>query len=373
MQKIFIVAGELSGDKAAAWYLQKRNLAPSAFYLEGIGGDALNTIGVNLYDRFESLNVVGITEIICKIPFLYTYLQRLKNYLISQQFDEIILVNFSGFNLVLAQQLKKALPQLKITYFAPPQMWCWGAWRVQKLRSSCDQVDVLFPFEVSWYEQHNIKAQWLGNPIYDRLEQTMLKPALRKHQLACLIASRTSELKRLFPIFSQVLLHFLRKYPDLTCVMPIASSINHESITACITNTPLKSFSDRIMLTDGNAPQTLNLLQECCMALTKPGTVSLELALLGIPAVVAYKTSWLTYIMAKSFVQVPYMALPNLLLNQEVYPEYIQGACTPHLIVPKLEDIYREFTEDKDRYHSREQSLLPLRQMLGSTSFLLKA
>ncbi len=364
MSKIFIIAGELSGDKAAAWYLEKRALNPISAHLEGIGGDALQRTGVTLYDRFESLNIVGIIEVIGKIPFLYAYLQRLITYIIDQNFSEIILVNFSGFNLLLAKQLKQRSPSINITYFAPPQMWCWGAWRVHALKRTCDRIDVLFPSEVAWYQKHGIDTVWLGNPIYDRLENTILNPLPQQHQIACLFGSRPSELKKLFPIFTQVIVYLLKKYTALTCVIPIASSLKRDHVLSLISKTELHDVADRLLILDGDDPDTVYALQQCCAAITKPGTITLELALLGIPAVVAYKTSWLTYLIAKYFVTVSHMALPNLLLNKEVYPECIQRACTPLVIIQHVETIYKAFIEDPHLYRSYQQPLRALQQML---------
>src|SRR5579862_4614825 len=176
--KIFIVTGELSGDRVAAWYVAKQytNFSPTKIpvypvYIEAVGGDFLAAQGVTIFKRFESLNVVGIIEIIKHLPRLLKFLNILTHHIIQNDFQEVILVDFPGFNIRLAKYLKKLNKNIKITYLSPPQVWCWGQWRLKTLRRVCDDLVVMYPFEVAWYKQHAMQVRWIGSPVYDSLQK----------------------------------------------------------------------------------------------------------------------------------------------------------------------------------------------------------
>jgi len=341
MKKIFFVAGELSGDIAGGWYVRKV-LQNQGHELEGIGGDHLAHAGVKIYERFENLNVVGVVEIVQHIPRLLTLMRKLVAHIINNDFNHVVLIDFPGFNLLLAKRLKRAKPNIKITYFCPPQLWCWGQWRLKTIKVFCDNVVVLYPFEVDWYKKRGVNAEWFGCPVYDRLQPYIAQLTPKKPCVALIPGSRHSEVATLFPIALQVAQRLEKLYPELTFVIPAASSVSHDLIVSQVKQFASVGLQAKINIVV-DEEEKYHQLAQCCLALTKPGTITLELALLQVPTIMYFKTSWLTYLLAKPIVQVEHMALPNLLLSEPLYKEFVQGDCTIEKITDQAQQLYQSY------------------------------
>lgn len=323
MKKIFIVTGELSGDLLGAWYMHK-HYANQQVYVEALGGDNLEQAGAHLYERFEKLNVTGVVEIIKHVPRILKFLYQLAAYIVEKKFDEVVVIDFPGFNIRLIKRLKRLWPTINITYFSPPQLWCWGAWRVASLKKYCDHIIVLYPFEVEWYAQQGVQVEWSGCPVYDRMQPYFEKAAKKKRLIALVPGSRLSEINTLLPIFARVAHALKLIYSDLQFIIPQAASISPNQFDDALKRSGLdKMAKDLIVVRDSD--EKWQQFAQCSMALTKPGTVTLELALLKIPAVVVFQVPWITYWLARLVVKVKFMSLPNLLFGQEVYKEFIQN------------------------------------------------
>jgi len=361
-KKVFIVAGELSGDKTAAWFVKKWQ--GDDIYFEAVGGDFLANCGVKLYERFEKLNVVGIVEIVRHLVTILRFMSKLIDHIKANGFEEVILVDFPGFNLRLAKQLKRQIPGIKITYLAPPQLWCWGAWRVKKLKKYSDRVVVLYPFEVQWYAQRGVNAEWIGNPSYDEMRPYFEQATKQENLIALIPGSRVSEIKRFIPILAEVVNLFGKHYPDAKFVIPVAESLSGDFLKSEIAKAGLGLDKIQILQSDN---EKFEIIKKCCLAITKPGTVTLELALLGVPAVVFFKISWLTYIIGRLLVRVRFMALPNLLLGNEVCKECIQDDCKPKVVFDHARNIYQSFIECGREYKDNVDRLNFIKTLFGSS------
>lgn len=361
-KKVFIVTGELSGDKNAAWFVKRNAGQNKDVYFEAVGGDALAACGVKLYERFEKLNVVGIVEILRHLVHILLFMHKLINYIKLNGFDEVVLVDFPGFNLRLAKKLKNQIPGIKITYLAPPQLWCWGAWRVKKLKKYSDRVVVLYPFEVLWYSKHGVNAEWIGNPSYDDAKPYFDQSVKKENIIALIPGSRVSEIKRFMPVFAEVVALFVKHYPCVKFVIPVAESLSTDFLKSEMARAGLSSEKIQILQSDN---EKFKILGKCCLAITKPGTVTLELALLSVPSVVFFKISWLSYVIGRAFVRVRFMALPNLLLNEDVCRECIQDNCKPEFVFDYSKKIYQSFIEGSCVYKKQVDKLDLIRGLLG--------
>ncbi|MFH0898684.1 MAG: lipid-A-disaccharide synthase [bacterium] len=362
MKKIFIVAGELSGDRVGAWYVKK--FLHEDVSIEAVGGDFLQKAGVNIFHRFEDLNVTGVVEVVKKLPFIFKFLKRLATYIVDNAFDEVILVDFPGFNLMLAKKLKAMVPSLVITYLSPPQLWCWGAWRAKKLKRYCNQLIVLYPFEVQWYASRGINAYWMGSPVYDSMENFFSDADLPKQNCIAIIpGSRESEIEQMFGFFAGVMKSFFENYPDVTCIIPFAQSLSQAIIEQKLCDCGLEKYRERITIVCGEE-QKFRALSRCCLAVCKPGTVTLELALLGVPAVILFKTSRLTYLLARPLVKVTCMSLPNLLFGSQVYKECIQGECSVDHAFEHAQRLYQSYLSENVQYFDTQKKLIQLRDLL---------
>ncbi len=364
LKNIFIVTGELSGDCTAAWYVKKlQQQGPDSKFC-AVGGDNLKTLGVTLYKRFEKLNVVGIVEIVKHLPVILGFLNELTKYILDNKFDEVILVDFPGFNLRLAKKLKSADPSIKITYLAPPQMWCWGAWRAKKIKKYCDNVVVLYPFEVEWFKHRGINAQWHGNPVYDKLEPYFNLTQQKEKWIALVPGSRKNEIENFLPICSEIIKFFSNRYTNVKFVIPLAGSLPEDFIERQFKKNNLDMSNQRLILVRSEA-EKYSIMSKCCLAVTKPGTVSLELALLKIPAVMIFKISWVTYLLARPLVKVKYMSLPNLLLDAPIYKELIQSDCKIERIIKEADNLFYGFVKQTNDYVMKVNRLQDLRRLLS--------
>jgi len=361
MKKVFIVVGELSGDKLGAWYVNRLLKEQPQIEVHAVGGLFLKAAGATIYERFEKLNVVGVVEIIKKIRFLLKFLRDLLHHIVLQQFDEVVVVDFPGFNLRLIKKLKRLNSDIKITYLSPPQLWAWGSWRVKTIKRFCDDVIVLYPFEVAWYKQREVVVRWLGYPFYDDLEVFFNRE--KKRNIAIMPGSRMIEIKRLLPLFIKVARRLKLAYPATKIILPLAESIDKNVVEKIIRQSSSSRLVQDVEIVQGEHAK-LEALSSCCLALTKPGTVTLELALLGIPAVVAYRASWFTYVIAKVLVHIEYMSLPNLLLKNPVYPELIQKDCCEKKIWREVKNVYHAFSHNKILYVDMCQKVCVVREMV---------
>lgn len=373
MKKIFLLAGELSGDRLGAWYVKRLQEEKTAEFF-GVGGDFLEKAGVKLYERFERLNVTGVFEIIKHLRSILTFLNDVVKHIIENNIDEVVVIDFPGFNLRLIKKLKERNPEIKITYLSPPQLWVWGERRIKKLKKYCDDVVVIYPFEVDWYKERGLAVRWLGFPFYGEFcgakeicdspgEDSPRRRNYSAHSIAILPGSRVSEIEKLLPLFLKVIHRFKLAHPNIKVFLPLAKSIDTKIVEKVMRGAGVGRWGHDIVIVRGEEEKK-KVLRSCCLALSKPGSVTLELALLSIPAVVAYKTSWLTYCIARPLVKIEHMSLANLLSKDVVYPECIQSDCTEEKIFLELEKLYRSFLRGDEAHISLHEKFALLKKGL---------
>ncbi len=366
MKKIFILAGELSGDKLGAWYLNKLILRQAQdgneekFVCEAVGGDFLKIAGAKIYQRFEKLNVAGFIEIIKSLRFIFKFLNSTLDYILQNNFDEVILIDFPGFNLRLARKLKRKNPNIKITYLSPPQLWAWGAFRARTLKRNSDDIIVLFPFEVDWYEKRGIKVRYLGNPVYDELQSYFDNAVKEKKRLVILPGSRTSEIEKLLPLFVDSIKRFKLINSGVDVYLPLAESINIEKIKTKLRK--LRAPKINIVL---GQEEKLKILNTATLALSKPGTISLQLSFLRVPSLMVYKASWITYFLVKSIAKIKYMSLPNLFLNKPVFKEILQVGCNSKNISKNLNVLYKSCIKQDEDYQKLQKDFDKVRGLFS--------
>ena len=350
MKRIFLLAGEVSGDQLGAWYVARRfHGMQEPVYLEAVGGPCLEQAGIKIFRNFDDLNVIGLTEILGKLPFYYRFMQQLLARLRDGNFDELVLIDFPGFNLRLAKRVHKLLPHVRIVYAAPPQLWCWGAWRIKTIQKTCTEVVVLYPFEVAWYAERGVVARYLGSPVVERVVAAYCLIAQRKKHIAITVGSRATEIAALLPVCVAIIKQLAQEFADLNFVIPCASSYSLASIKNLLFQAGLELYRERIIFV-ADEQEKMRMLGQCSVAIVKPGTVTLELALLKIPSLMIFKTSWLNNLLARLVMQVPYRALPNLLVGSELVPEFVQERCDSGIVADRTAELYRWFVAGDVRY-----------------------
>ena len=323
--KIAIVAGEMSGDLLGAGLITAiRNTYPSVQFV-GIGGPQMLKVGFNSLIPMEELSVMGISGVLLR----YFKLRKIFKYIVREfrrsPPDIFIGIDYSYFNLLIEAILKKQ--GIKTVQYVSPKVWAWRQKRVFKIKKATDLVLTLFPFEKRFYDKYDVPAQFVGHPLADAIslyvDATIMKKDLGyladSQVIAVLPGSRVGELKHMGPLFLDVMNEIQKKHIHIHFIVPMASQRLRQKFEEQVR---MKGYLLNIQITNGESKHAIAISE---VVIVKSGTATLEAMLLKRPMVVAYKCSVLSYAIVAPQVKVPYAALPNLLANQCIVPEFIQA------------------------------------------------
>ena len=326
---IVIIAGEESGDSHASHLIKDLLRQDPTLKISGIGGKHMQNAGATLVCDLASHAVTGVTEVIKHLMTYKRAMTQIKDHLSETKPDLLILVDFPEFNLRLAQFAKQTLG-LKIIYYISPQIWAWKAKRINTIRENIDHMAVILPFEKKIYQDGHVPVSFVGHPLMDQLQSTLLPKAAQRQTLglpahakiaALLPGSRNNEIQRHMPIFMETALRLSAQHSDIHFVIPIAKTLTLDAFTPFI---PKKL--NNISLIESNAVAVISS-SDCVVVAS--GTASLECALIGKPMCIVYKASWVSYLLATKVIQVKYLGLCNLLQNHMLVPELLQYDCNP--------------------------------------------
>lgn len=361
---IVIVAGEASGDHHAAMLVQhiKRNYPDWRF--TGIGGQLMAAQDVELLTDLARYGVTGLTEVLTHLRIIRSAFYDLKQHLQQQPPDLLILVDYPGFNLRVAK-LAKALG-IQVLYYISPQVWAWKKGRIQHIRQYVDMMAVILPFERQIYQQAGIPVKFVGHPLTDFVKAKLSADAFRaqlaipteRRIITLLPGSRRNEIKRLLPIIIDSALLLKRIDPNLHFVMPIAPTLAIAEIKAQLQQRLKGDEGLHISIING---QVYDALQHSHCAITCSGTVTLEATLLQTPMVIIYRSSWLTYIIARLVIKVSYLGLCNLLANKKIVPELLQYAANPEAISTAISN----YLENPEYYQQTRKALQQISHQLS--------
>jgi lipid-A-disaccharide synthase len=325
---VLLVAGEASGDVHAARLAQRLRTADPTLSLIGIGGGEMERAGVRILLPMRRLSVVGLTEVVTRLPKLAASYRAVRRIFRTQRPDLFIAVDFPGFNLRLACLARAH--GVPVLYYIGPQIWAWWRGRIATIRRCVDRMAVIFPFEESLYRTGGVDAQFVGHPIVEVLEELephRLEPPFDDVDGRPLVGlfpgSRKAEVARILPpmLDTAVALHRLR--PDVVFAIGVADTILPGLIAS-----HLARMRDR----HGKAAPTIRpvqgatyaLMRAARAALVASGTATLEAAYLGCPMAILYRVSPLTWAVARRIVKLPYIGLPNFALGRPAIPEFLQ-------------------------------------------------
>lgn len=310
---IYLIAGEASGDFLGAQLIKALRLNDATLTIQGIGGDLMTAQNFKSLFPMQDLSLMGIAEIIPHLPRLYRRIRQTVDDILTQKPDVLVTIDSPGFCHRVAKAVKKKLPSLKIVHYVAPSVWAWQPSRAKKLGRWVDHLLTLFPFEPDYFLPHDLNTTFVGHPLIE--QESHPDPTFRERYgipktatvLTLLAGSRRSEVERLLPLFCQV----AQNFPTVHIVAPtlpvFADTISQAFKKANLSYTVTTSPADKY-----NAFYTSNA------ALAASGTVSLELALTGVPMVIAYKMSPVTYFLAKHLIKVNHVCLVNILLTQRI-------------------------------------------------------
>ena len=358
--RIMIVAGEASGDMHGA------NLANALRKIEpdvsicGMGGTAMAGAGVEILYDAARMAVVGIIEVISHFSDIRAARQTLYSELLENRPDLLILIDYPGFNLMLAEKAKKL--GIPIFYYISPQVWAWHASRVKKIRRLVDRMAVILPFEKEFYLKRGMEVDFVGHPLLDSVRCNLTRDEfLAKYDIPAnativglLPGSRKKEIASLLPTYLEAAQKLAEGHDELVFLLPLAPSLNR----AILDEHGLADCMVQVKVIDSDRYE---MMAACDAVIAASGTVTLELAILNTPMVVAYRTSPLTCWLARKLVDVKFVSLVNLIADREVVPELLQedvsaerlaAQIAPLLFAPKV-------------IASMRQGLADVRKLLG--------
>lgn len=336
MKKIYIITGEASGDLHASNLMKELLMIDSSYTFRYWGGDNMKSVQGTPVKHIKELAFMGFIEVLLNIRTILKNISFCKRDIINYQPDVLILVDYPGFNLRIAEWAKKN--GIKTFYYISPQIWAWKENRVHKIKKSVDQLFVILPFEKDFYQKYQMEVTFVGHPLVDAIQQFKTNHLLNQHVeklpwdeslpiIALLPGSRKQEIQRKLPIMLKATA-LMNGYQFIIAGAPSLTVSFYEPFT--------KNFPNVKVVFDS----TYTLLSKAQGAFVTSGTATLETALFRVPQVVCYKGAYISYLIAKQLIKVKYISLVNLILNEMAVEEFIQQDCTPENIAQGLKKYY---------------------------------
>ena len=334
-RRIVIVAGEASGDAHAGRMIAALKSKRPEIAVSGIGGDALRQAGAEIFTDFRELAVMGLVEVLKRYRAIKAIFNDLVERLSRDKPDLLILVDYPGFNLKLAKQAHKL--GIPVLYYISPKVWAWRPGRIKTIRRYVDHMAALFPFEQSLYQDAAVPVTCVGHPLVDAVKSD-LTPEQAKTQfgldpqhrvLGLFPGSRRSEVENLLPIMLQAAEKIQQRHFDLEVVLPLAPGLDTDLIEPL-----LKQSNARVQVISADF---YDVVRSCDAIVAASGTVTLEIALMGVPHLITYRVAPMSYRILKRLVKIPYVGLCNIVTGDNIVTELLQDAVT-------VENLDRELT-----------------------------
>ena len=354
---IVIVAGETSGDLHGAKLVNALQARADGLQFHGVGGPALRRAGVHIFVDAAALSVVGITEVVAKLPAILNGLKTVKRNLRKLKPDLLILIDFPDFNLKLAAAAKKL--GIRVLYYISPQIWAWRPGRVRRIARLVDHMAVILPFEEKFYKIHQVPATFIGHPLLDQplpaADEAIKENKGRSPVVGLLPGSRESEIVRHVPVMLETAAILKARFRGLRFLISHAPSVRLQQLEFMIR----KNLPDIDLEIYSNPVE--EMFQHCRMLIAASGTVTLQAAIFGMPMVIIYKVSTLSYLLGRALVRVKNIGLVNLIAEKEIVPELIQYDATPDNIADAVSDIL----SDSAKRQRMRSELIKVRDRLG--------
>lgn len=359
-KSILIVAGEVSGDLHAAKVVQAVKARSPDTVFWGIGGDDLRAEEVELLQHTDRMSVMGIAEVLRHYRFLKSAFDQVLAEVDRRKPDAALLVDYPGFNLRLAAELKKC--GVPVYYYICPKVWAWNKKRIPKMAKIIDRLMVVFPFEVAVFKDTDLPVDFVGNPLVAQIDEFLAMPPRElpwgsARRVALLPGSRKQEILRILPSMLAAAKRLEDRFPDVSFM--IASP--NERIEVLV-NEQIELCADspaRLAVVCGHARE---LMRQADVAMVTSGTATLETALIGTPQIIVYKTSPATYWFARTVLTIRHIGLVNIVAKRTVCPELIQQDTTPESMADGIARLLADTAERSDMLAGYEE----VRQLLGA-------
>lgn len=356
---IMFSAGESSGDQHAAnMFLELKKQCPEIKGV-GMGGAKMAQAGIDIHYDSANIAVIGIVEVLKHYGEIRRALKMMQQLLENERPDLLVCVDYKEFNFKLARYAKQL--GIKVLFYVSPQVWAWRPGRVKAYGKVIDMMAVIFPFETAYYDAENVPVRYVGHPSVDKVhplhgkDEDIVRFNLNdQHAVVGLLpGSRVNEIKKMLPVMLSAAEKLQANFPDIQFILPQADSITDELLQpylrqSSITVTVIKN-------------QPYDVIQCCNAVMTTSGTATLEIALLTVPMVIAYKLSPITYLLGSWLVNIPFIGLPNIVAGKAIVKELIQQDANAESLALELHHIL------SDRLYSAQmrENLDQVKQQLG--------
>ena len=358
-KRIFIVAGEPSGDAHAARLIREAKRAATDLKIEGLGGEKMRRAGCELRTDLASMAVMGFIQVLGNIRFFQRLMRESVEHIEENRPNAVVLVDYPGFNMRLAAKVKKL--GIPVIYYISPQIWAWRPGRIKRIAKVVDKMMVILPFEERIYQNAGIDVAYVGHPLIDSILESEPNLDFLKEVdapdpagiIGLLPGSRKREIIDFLPVLLDTAKLILKQIPNATFLIPCSGPGNMEIVREIVgeTDLPVKIFMGKIHETARTS--------RCCIVTS--GTATLEVACFSTPLIVVYKTGHVPWLLSRAFLQVDHISLVNIIAGKGIVPEILQYRMRPEL----LAETALELCRDGEKRRTMIEELGKVRERLG--------
>ena len=343
MKKIFILTGEPSGDKLAAKVISKLKIKdPNISYL-CLGGDELKSLGINSISNLSEVTYLGFTRVLLNLFKIKKKINETTKKILEFNPDILFTVDSPDFTLRVAKKVKNNSTKIKTIHFVAPQVWVWREGRVKNIKKFIDHILLLFKFEKKYWEKENVSCEFVGHPLLEnnREDKIELNQVIKKNKaiISVFPGSRDSEVNKLTPILLEFIKLMNEKYEDFLYVFH-STKAQRSNLEKLIGKSQINNTE---IISDEKIKD--HILKKSIFAVSKSGTVSLEISKRKIPSVIIYKMNFLNFLIIKMLVKIKYANILNIAAGQMIIPELLQSKCNPE----KIFKLVSSFLEDQNK------------------------
>ena len=355
MKKIFILTGEPSGDRLAAKVISKlKTKDPKISYL-CLGGEELKSLGINSISDLNQVTYLGFTRVLLNIFKIKKKINETTEKILEFNPDILFSVDSPDFTLRVAEKVKKNSPKTKTIHFVAPQVWVWREGRVKKIKKFIDHILLLFKFEKKYWEKENVSCQFVGHPLLesDKEAKIEINQVFKKNTaiISVFPGSRESELKVLTPILLEFIKLMNVKYKDFLYVFHSTRSQSF-NLEKMINKSQINNIE---IISDEKIKD--HILKKSIFAVSKSGTISLEICKRKIPSIIIYKMNFLNFLIVKILAKIKYANILNIAANQMIIPELLQSRCNPREIFKLVSSFLDDQNKIKKQISNTEKVL----------------
>lgn len=335
--KLYLIAGEASGDSRGAELMRALLERDPTLQFSGAGGREMRALAGGDFLDWADEAVVGLWDVLKKYGYFKKQFDRMLDEIARLAPTAVIFIDYPGFNLRLAKAVKKRLPAVRTIYYISPQVWAWNRGRIPQMARTLDLMLCLFPFEKALYEASGLRTEFVGHPMLDSLDAKRTGEPREPLLVGLFPGSREKEVRRIFPVMLEAALLIQRASPEARFEAAAASHQLADFMLTKVRDTGRDESFCPIRVRSSH-----ELMQRASVGMVCSGTATLEAAFFGLPLCVVYKVAWLTWIVGRQLIRVPFIGMPNVLADREIAREFLQSDATAEALATEMLRLLRD-------------------------------